>query len=105
MAFASGAATALVYVADGFWAVSLHSLRVVFWWGREIISYYTASGGIMLSIAQPHSSWWSMVMFLGLILAVGAIVNDSQVRQQEIAGKSKSKSRSEDTLSAALYDA
>lgn len=82
MAFSSGATTALIHLADSFWAVSLRSLRVVFWWGRHLIAYYLSSGGILLSVSQPHRSLWSLVMICGLSLAFGAVLTDIQVERK-----------------------
>lgn len=78
MALTTGASTALVYMVDSFWAVALRSLRVVFWWSREIVAFYFASGGTLLSVAQPHTSFWSFMMISGLVFMLGAVVSDCE---------------------------
>merc|ERR1719407_57920 len=78
MAFTSGATTALIYMTDSFWVVALRSMRVVFWWGRELVAFYLASEGTLLSVAQPHSSFWSFIMVCGLVLTLAAVVSDSE---------------------------
>lgn len=99
MAFTAGATTALIHLADSFWAVSLHSLRVVFWWGRQLVAYYLASGGILLSVTQPHSSMWSLVIICGLGLALGAVLYDIQIDQKPALAKSGVKTPSGETQS------
>jgi hypothetical protein len=72
----SSVAAGLIYMLDSFWATALRSMRVVFWWLRQAVVFYFASG-TLLSVAQPHRSFWSFVMISGLFLATGAVVSES----------------------------
>jgi hypothetical protein len=77
MCFLSGATAALVCLVDSFWTTALHSMRVVFWWMRQLAAFYFFNS-TLLSIAQPHSSLWSFIMLVGLLLAAAAVVSDSK---------------------------
>jgi hypothetical protein len=89
MAFTSGTAAGLIFMVDSFWAVSLRSLRVVFWWARQIIPFYFASGGALLSTTHPHTSFWSFIMVCGLVFLLGAIVSDTQTGRSASTEKAK----------------
>jgi len=84
MATLAAAETALICTVDSFWAVAMRSMRVVYWWLRQLTSFYTLSGGMLLSVARPHASFWSFMMLLGLVLAAFAVCTD-----QRLPGSSK----------------
>jgi len=65
----------LILTVDSFWAVAARSLRVVFWWARQLQLFYLTSS-TMLSVARPHASLWSFVMVCGILLGFTAFVTD-----------------------------
>lgn len=65
----------LIQVVDSFWAVALRPIRVVFWGITMLASFYMHSS-LALSIASPHASFWSFVIFGGCGLAGAAIYTD-----------------------------
>lgn len=67
----------LIYMVDSFWAVALRSMRVVFWWLKELVLFYLFSDSL-LSIARPHASLWSFVMLCGSGLAATAMIYDQR---------------------------
>jgi len=76
----------MISMLDSFWAVSAHSLRVVFWWVRQLPQFYLTSG-VLLSVAKPHASLWSFVMILGLCLGCGAVCMDRKHSERIIEDK------------------
>jgi hypothetical protein len=91
MTAASGLLTSLIYSVNSFWAVSLRSLRVVFWWCRVLFIFYFTSGADLLSTSLPTESYWSFVMFCGLILMVAAIFAETRAKELVPEGKEASK--------------
>merc|ERR1719476_292399 len=73
MVASTGLCTALIYTVNSFWAVSLRAMRVVFWWCKVLFMFYFTSGAGLLSTSLPKESFWSFVMFCGLVLMVAAI--------------------------------
>lgn len=78
MSFSSALAASLIYTVNSFWAVSLRSLRVVFWWSRVLFIFYFTSGADLLSTSLPNESYWSFVMFCGLCFMVAAICAETR---------------------------
>jgi hypothetical protein len=78
MAASSGFSVALIYTVNSFWAVSLRSLRVVFWWCRVLCIFYFTSGADLLSTSLPNESYWSFVMFCGLAFMAAAICAETR---------------------------
>lgn len=76
----------LIMITDSFWAVAARSARVVFWWSRQLCLFYLTST-VLLSVARPHASLWSLVMVCGIVLAFTAAITDR--RQMEEAPESK----------------
>merc|ERR1719272_368594 len=75
MAATAATWTGLIYIVDSFWAVALRSMRVVFWWLKELVMFYIFSD-TTLSLAHPNASLWSFVMFCGIGLVVTSMVVD-----------------------------
>jgi len=73
----SAVTVALISMVDSFWAVSARSLRVVFWWVRQLPLFYLTSG-TLLSVARPHASLWSFIMVCGIGLGLSALVMDGR---------------------------
>lgn len=67
----------LINMLDSFWTVATRSMRVIFWWIRELVQFYLVSS-TLLSVARPHASVWSFVMLCGLLLMVGGILVDKR---------------------------
>merc|ERR1712118_500306 len=55
--------------------MALRSLRVALIWSQMLFFYYF-SNDTLLSISNPHQSFWSFVMLCGLMLAGLAVVAD-----------------------------
>lgn len=91
MTAAAGLGTSLIYTVNSFWAVSLRSLRVVFWWCRVLFIFYFTSGADLLSTSLPNESYWSFVMFCGLIFMVAAVFAESRSTESVLEGKDASK--------------
>jgi len=71
----SAITVALIWMVDSFWAVAARSLRVVFWWIKQLPLYYFTSG-TLLSVSRPHASLWCFVMVCGIVLGISAVVTD-----------------------------
>lgn len=82
MALISSVTVALISMVDSFWAVAIRSLRVVYWWFRELMVFYFVSD-TLLSVARPHASIWGFVMFLGVVLAATSMYTDCQQQEKE----------------------
>lgn len=82
----SAVTVGLILTMDSFWAVAARSLRVVFWWARQLQLFYVTSS-MLLSVARPHASLWSFVMLCGIVLGLAALVTDS--RQTEDPNEDK----------------
>jgi len=67
----------LIYTVDSFWAVGLRSMRVVFWWLKELFFFYILSDSL-LSMARPHASLWSFVMLCGIGLVASSMAIDQR---------------------------
>lgn len=65
----------LILMLDSFWAVAARSLRVVFWWMRQLPAFYLTSS-TLLSVSRPHASLWSLVMLGGIALGTTALLTD-----------------------------
>jgi hypothetical protein len=65
----------LIMMLDSFWAVAARSLRVVFWWVRQLPTFYMTST-TLLSVSRPHASLWSLVMLGGIVLGTTALLAD-----------------------------
>merc|ERR1719502_2204953 len=70
----------MILMVDSFWAVAARSLRVVFWWLRQLAVFYMTSS-TLLSVARPHASLWSFVMISGIVLGMGAMLTDKRQAQ------------------------
>merc|ERR1719389_740526 len=73
----SATTVGMICMVDSFWTVAARSLRVVFWWGRQLLVFYMTSS-TFLSIARPHASLWSFVMMGGILLGLAAVVTDQR---------------------------
>lgn len=87
----SAVTVGLLLTMNSFWAVAIGSLRVVFWWSRELLFFYFTNGSL-LSVSEPHASLWSFVMFLGVVLAFSAFVTDMDRTEDVSEDKSLLKS-------------
>lgn len=76
-ALLSAVTVGLISTTNSFWTVAARCLRVVFWWGRQLVLFYLSSN-TLLSVASPHASVWSFVMILGIVLAFTALITDRQ---------------------------
>jgi len=76
----------LIMVTDSFWAVAARSVRVVFWWLRQLQLFYFTSNAL-LSVVRPHASLWSFVMVCGIVLALGAAMTDSRAEEKTPSDK------------------
>lgn len=94
MTAAAGLNTSLIYTVNSFWTVSLRSLRVVFWWCRVLFIFYFTSGADLLSTSLPNESYWSFVMFCGLIFMAAAVFADSRTAKSVPEVKDASQKRS-----------
>merc|ERR1719159_1603406 len=65
----------LIRAMNSFWAVSLHSLRVVYWWCRQIFLFYIFSD-VTLSVIRPTASVWSFALIIGALLVPFSIYID-----------------------------
>lgn len=83
----SAVTVGLVLNTDSFWAVAARSVRVVFWWCRQLLAFYITSG-TLLSVARPHASLWSFVMVCGIVLGFISFITDH--RQTEDVPEDKS---------------
>lgn len=90
----SAITVALILTVDSFWAVAARSLRVVFWWVRQLPYFYLTSN-TLLSVSRPHASLWSFVMVCGICLGMAAVIKD---RRQNLEDADQAK------LSGALPD-
>lgn len=85
-AFISAVGVGLILMTDSFWAVAARSLRVVFWWVRQLPFFYVSSG-TLLSVARPHASLWSFVMVCGIVLGFSALILDSKPSEEVVQVK------------------
>lgn len=76
----------LISMVDSFWAVAARSLRVVFWWLRQLPMFYLTSS-TLLSVAHPHASLWSFGMICGIVLGLCAVVTDRRPTEASLKGK------------------
>merc|ERR1719235_1061571 len=80
MASLSAITVGVILMVDSFWAVALRALRVVYWWLQQVWWFYAgaamAGQSISMSLACPHASQWTFVMFCGMALALAAIYTD-----------------------------
>jgi len=67
----------LVRKLDSFWAVALHSMRVVYWWTWQLVMFYVGSNSL-LSVSHPKTSGWSFGMMAGLGLLAYAMYADTR---------------------------
>lgn len=67
----------LIRCLDSFWAVSLRSMRVVYWWGWQLLIFYIGSNSL-LSVQHPKISGWSFGMMSGLALLAYAMYSDTR---------------------------
>merc|ERR1719453_1191346 len=88
MAALSAVTVALICMADSFWAVSIRSMRVVYWWVQELVMFYFASDAL-LSIARPHASLWGFVMLCGVTLGTASLFTDRKERDGQERGALK----------------
>jgi hypothetical protein len=91
--FLSAVTVGLITTMDSFWAVATRSLRVVYWWGRQLQIFYLTSN-TLLSIARPHASLWSLVMLSGILLGFTAFATDSRQPQAVTEDKSAAEHKS-----------
>lgn len=84
--FISAVTVCLVTMVDSFWTVASRSLRVVFWWARQMFYFYLSSS-TLLSVAQPHASLWSFGIVSGILLAGIALATDAPKHHDEDATK------------------
>lgn len=76
----------LISMVDSFWTVSARSLRVVFWWIRQLPAFYLSSD-MLLSVAHPHASLWSFGMVCGLAVGISALLIDHRPLQESTRDK------------------
>jgi hypothetical protein len=96
MCFTSGVTAGLICMVDSFWTTALRSMRVVFWWLRQM-TFFSLTSSTLLSVAYPHSSLWSLVMVVGVCLAVGAVVADNTAELASLKSEDSKLGRSYDT--------
>eukprot|EP00746_Dinoflagellata_sp_MGD_P014912 gnl/MRDRNA2_/MRDRNA2_132897_c0_seq1.p1 gnl/MRDRNA2_/MRDRNA2_132897_c0~~gnl/MRDRNA2_/MRDRNA2_132897_c0_seq1.p1 ORF type:complete len:406 (-),score=54.27 gnl/MRDRNA2_/MRDRNA2_132897_c0_seq1:3-1220(-) len=77
MAATSAIWIGLIYMVDSFWAVSLRSMRVVWWWLKELVFFYIFSD-TLLSVGKPNASLWSFLMFCSVVLVATSMVIDQR---------------------------
>merc|ERR1719198_2896037 len=81
MALTSVLCITLIYMADSFWAITLRALRVVFW-AISLLAAFSLSDkekGIPVSIACPHTSLWSFVLFASILIGAAAVISDKPI--------------------------
>lgn len=96
MCLTSGVTAGLVCMVDSFWTTALRSMRVVFWWLRQM-TFFSLTSTTLLSVSSPHSSLWSFIMVVGLFLSVGAIVADNTSELASLKSEDGKAGRSYDT--------
>lgn len=89
----SAITVALISMVDSFWAVAARSLRVVFWWIRQLSLFYLTSG-TLLSVSRPHASFWSLGMVYGIGLGVSALLKDREPLEESVQDKPSWNSKS-----------
>jgi len=94
----SAVTVGLILTTGSFWTVAARSLRVIFWWFRQLLHFYLTST-TLLSVARPHASLWSFVMVWGLVLAFTAVATD--YREVEEVPEEKSSSTPSESTSIA----
>jgi len=68
----------LIRNLDSVWAISLRSMRVVYWWTWQLIIFDLGTNSL-LSVSHPKISLWSLVMLLGLGLMAYAMHIDTKI--------------------------
>jgi len=87
----SAVTVGLILTMNSFWTVAACSLRVVFWWLRQLQLFYLTNT-MLLSVARPHASLWSFVMVCGIALGLGAWITDSrQIEEEDVHEKPSAK--------------
>jgi len=76
MAATSVLCITIIHITDAFWAIALRALRVVLWALGMLTTFYFADRGMPVSIACPHKSVWTFVLFCGVWIGAGAIYSD-----------------------------
>jgi len=83
MTLISAISVGVLCLTNAFWATTLRSLRVVYWWLCQLVRFYFGSmvhpvltNSLAVNITSPHASMWSLVMLCGLGLAAVTIYMD-----------------------------
>lgn len=88
----------MILTMDSFWAVALRSLRVVYWWSRQLQLFYLTSS-TLISVARPHASLWSLVMVFGIAIGLVAFSTDRRETQDVAEDKALLASAERETVS------
>lgn len=80
----SAVTVCLILTVDSFWTIAARSLRVIFWWLRQLQFFYLSSG-TLLSVARPNASMWSLGMVAGIFLASTALLTDVPSQKEDAA--------------------
>merc|ERR1719181_1331477 len=83
MSLLSGCFLVLTAILNSFWAVVIRGARVAFWWAKEMVMFYAFSCKL-ISVTNPHASFWGFVMLFGVLLASSSVFVDT-TKDQEAA--------------------